>query len=744
MNFKVFIFSILIFFIALIVFVLILISNENLSSEILPSKIIVKKNPQVEDSKKTNNSLLPVIQNIEINKFNQNNAKEIDNTKDTVEIIAEISTDPNDSVIKEEVLHKPVFGKGLSPSSSKAYFLIHDAKGKLLEPNIVQKARLWRNVRNDLWHEEKAEFNHTLSRVECMSVDSPNLEPGYYALEIDGGGYGILKINFNLLKDEDYSAIYAMPNFSKIVVVQFIDQDGKNAKYTQSIPAYQWQQNDSPFNHYKAKEILVLRDPPHDFIFSGGRRSAKSISGTRSNSDIVYQPENGRYYLRVFSGQEGSIIYKFSKSENSMESFVLESKFTDNKNDLIVIQLKDSPLIDANTLVYKIDGRKNSALVGYNLNEIRVPAQETKVNFNYAQKGISYLIKGTKHSIQLEYQLNQYLIKNIEGDDFLFQYNFDKFEVGNELNVRFTDKKLYETPWENIIIGENELISKEAILNLKEFQVNFLLSPTFFEMAKNASEILGKKNSFKTKVSEKGIIFTSLFNADTTISEETFLNPKFVIKSNISLNKTTKGIFNPESHSDKKQFKFAFNISENAIRNSVNHEVDISPIQNTLILRAINQMDSGIPWVEASLIAMDEFEYANEVKTLLSDSVHSQYLEKITADSQYSDISSQLQSYIKGDKEVIKTNEELNNLIKIFSDTLPLKYYLDNGTWYNSSVKSVSDSRGYLVLSSDKLIAGKKYKLFLWCQSQTEFKPDKEISFIAQTGITDLGVIVFE
>ena len=49
-----------------------------------------------------------------------------------------------------------------------------------------------------------------------------------------------------------------------------------------------------------------------------------------------------------------------------------------------------------------------------------------------------------------------------------------------------------------------------------------------------------------------------------------------------------------------------------------------------------------------------------------------------------------------------------------------------------------------LVLKSDELIPGKKYTLFLWCQSQDDMKPDKEIYFIAQKGITDLGAIKFE
>jgi hypothetical protein len=321
----------------------------------------------------------------------------------------------------------------------------------------------------------------------------------------------------------------------------------------------------------------------------------------------------------------------------------------------------------------------------------------------------------------------------LKGDGFLFQQNLTYPSSASEVRVRFVDKKIFKNSWEIISLEEGVVSFKEIKFNLTEFKVNFSLSPTFLEMAKDFSMITSEESSFDLLSTNKSLSFTSLFNIDDKLLEENLSKLKLSIKSNISVENAKNGNFSPSGYLSKKGlFEETLSINANEIISNVNHEVEIAPIQNTLILRAINNADSGMPWVEASLVASENLSNVVEMQNAFKDVSKNKFLNSL-AYIPINDFS-----------EVIEKNEIRDKLKSIFPKEESFRYFYKNGAWYNTTSKSVSDSKGYLVLKSDELILGKKYTLFLWCQSQDDLKPDKEISFIAQKGITDLGAINFD
>ena len=684
-----------------------------------PEESITKNKESKEDTIK--NSAPPIKKN--------NDEFKIANNADKKEEVSSDSINEGKSIS----LYEPIYGDGIIRSSAKAYFYLQDARSKLLEPNIVVKVRIWRNIKKDLWLEEDAFYNHQKSMIECEGINHQGLEPGYFSVEVDGGGYGVLKFKFGLKKNEELTSTYIMPNFSKVIAVQFVDGDGKNVKYTRSKPIYKWADNVAPFSEYDSQKYLVLKNTPNSnrtwFTCGGGRSVTRCCGGPR---DYVYEPEDGRYYIRVFSGQEGQINYEYRENEGPQIPYFLESKF-DDKLDSLVIQLKEPPSIKEETRVYIISKSINNELVGYNVNPIRTESSTQEEKFNYSLKGISYQIKNSKFPLQLEYKIGSHRPITLKGDGFLFQQNFNRYFTESEISVRLVDKKIFQSAWEKVSLEEGVASFKEIKFNLKEFKVNILLSPTFLEMAKDFSTVTSENNSFDLQSNNKSLSFSSLFNLDDKLLEENLSELNFSIKSNVSIDYATNGTFKPIGYLGEKGFyEEPLLLSSSEIINSVGQEVEIALIQKTLILRAINNTDSGLPWVEASLVAFEDLSVASEIQTAFNDSSNNQFLESLANVG------------INDPVEMSKNIEITDKLKIIFSKEDVLEYFYKNGTWYNATAKGVSDSKGYLILKSEELIPGKKYTLFLWHQTENDLKPDKEISFIAQKGITDLGAIRFD
>lgn len=631
----------------------------------------------------------------------------------------------------KEKLYQPIYNSDIARSSSKAYFLLQDAKGKLLEPGIVEKIRIWRNIKNDLWIEEDAKFNSNKSMIECEGINHQGIEPGFYSVEVDGGGYGVLKFKFILKKNEDYQATYIMPNYHKVITLQFVDQDGLIVENIRSRPVYQWSANVEPFSKYESQERLILKQTPnYGSIRGGGMSLSYHTSGCGvGTKDYVFKVKDGKYYLRVFSGQEGKISYVYRENEGSKAPFVLEGRFED-KFDTLIIQLDQQPKITENTLEYHSSSSNSDETTGYNINLPPMEYSTKEEKFDTTIKGISVQSKNTHFPLQLEYIVGPYKAQLIKGDGYLFQKNFGPYENWSEIKIRLVDKKFFKSSWEEFPLEDGVVAYKELKLNLKEFKVNFLLSPTFDEMAKDFSMVTSEDSAFDLLYSNKGLYFTSLFNAEGSMLDEKL---KLSIRSHISVFNSVNGIFDPCNYNNKeKMFEDSISIEVSELINSPTKEIEISPFQNTLIARAINTLDAGLPWVEASLVAAENLSIAYEIRKAFNDSNYFNFLNDL-ARVPFSDPSD-------GNFKV----ETFDKLKLIFPKIEVYDYFLKNGTWYSSTAKSVSDSKGYLVLKSNELIPGKKYVLFLWGLSQDELKPDKEILFVAKKGITDLGVIKFD
>lgn len=643
--------------------------------------------------------------------------------------------------ISDDDLYHPIYDKLVVRSRAKAFFLLHDAKGKLLEPKIVNSIRIWRHIRENLWQEDNAVFNHEKSVIECEGYGQQGLEPGRYFVWVNGGGYGALEINFNINKDEEYHANFKMPNFSKIIAVHFVDLEDKNVEYIRSLPTYQSIEKAVPSIKFQSKEVLVLRGAPGENV--------KKITPTANDSqqatikaepfDWVYQTNLGKIYISVFLNQVGEIKYD-SKNDGFYYPFIYKSNF--EEIDIVKVVIKKPAKINPRTKIISFDANQNNEAVSVNVNNLNQVKKENRLfTIDNKTKGFNYRVKSSKFPLQLEYQNSLGITETIKEDGFVLQHIFPHLEIEDSINIRLVDKKIFRSLWEPITLENGRMIFKEGDFPLQRFEVKFNFTPTIFEMAKDFIEVSSPDNSFALEFSNTNLYFDSYYIEDSNLFNENVSNLNINIMSKISNFRTSTRDpkftrrFLPKGFIYKTDFEsifqVPFKINTNEVVKSYKKEIEISPLQNVLILRAIDWKVSGLPWVEASLVNYENRRIALEVKKTMNDSMNYDFLKNLTDQ----DLNSKPNAEMK--------EQGSKNLKQIFPKKEELDYFLSNGSWYNPHIRSFSDSAGYLILKTDELIPGKYYSLFLWCKSSDELNPDKEIIFKAKEGVTDLGAIRF-
>ena len=656
--------------------------------------------------------------------------------------------------ISEADFYHPLYDRLIVRSRAKAFFVLYDAKGKLLEPNIVNKVRIWRQIRDDLWFEDNAVFNHEKSVIECDGFGRQGLEPGRYSVWIDGGGYGALEFNFQINKDEEYKSSYQMPYYAKTIAVQFVDLEDKNIEYIRSLPVFKAQENEDPALKFNSKKALVLSMPSAEIKKNNQQKANDSRQSTLKayqealaneskmkllKSDSVYQTNLGKIYITGFSDQIGEIKY-----ENASENFATPFSYKSNFNEIesVKVIIKKPAQLKTTTEIIIIESNQNNESIGLSVNKssnIKKPELPTAID--HKTKGFIYHLKKSKFPLLLEIQNSIGISETIKDDGFVFQRIFNQTDIEDSIKVRLVDKKIFKSPWEPITLEKGSLIYRVGEFPLQKLQVKFKLSPTFFEMAKDFAEVSSSDSSFALEYSHTHLYFDSFFSDDLSLLNENTSGLNFNIISKIdhfkaiTHNAQFSNRFLPKGFIYKTEadaiYQVPLQINTSNIIKSYDKTVECAPLENVLILRAIDLSVSGLPWVEASLIKIEDIRTALEVKNKMSDSVAYDYLKTLT------------------DKDLnLKSEMEKSQLVsKKLNQIFPLKeqlnYFLANGTWYNPNAKSFSDSAGYMILKSNELIPGKAYVLYLWCKSKDELTPDKEIIFKAEEGITDLGAIRF-
>ncbi|PCJ56717.1 MAG: hypothetical protein COA79_18100 [Planctomycetota bacterium] len=692
-------------------------------------------------------------QQLNINKIKQENISDTTSAQNRIifkipsSVLSEKGTK---EIIAKEEKWVPLYKNAISRSTSKAYFQILDARGKPLEKYQANRmqVRLWRQINKNQWIEKRIKFDAAKNIIVCEGQQKQGLEPGFYSLELDGKGYGQLKFNFNLSKNRDLHGTYFLPNFRKIITIHFIDYNGNNILFTDNVPSYSFNEVKNPFKSHWHKKRMFLKEPTYDNSRRGGsgrfvtyKHHTKSY--TKSYTNYICKTDEGKYYIRVFVGQEGSLNYKFSPLENIAKKFEIKSKFENDRNNEFIIEMNAVKYDPKKTTIrLKKDAGRKSLLK--NQLTAKEP-QSSEVKFNYNATGISYHLDNLIPKLHLEYKGMRGSVF-IKRKDNVFERNFHSMPYNNDILIRWTDKELFQTNWEVIPLDENLVTYRYDKLDLIQFRVNLLLSPTFNKMlmgmyavtalekqkaqlfVKNnqlyfTSYILKNENKIKTELSNlhldfKGFYYEKRSEFRNYSYDRPFHRRYLLINNYKNLN-----------------LKIPLAVDRKKILKNKDHEITLKPLSSVLILRLIDEVGVGLPWVESSLVCHDHINTAIGLKRIIENSTEKVFFHNFkptwNSEKKHSD-----------DKNISEQDLKLMGKLKsLIQNKKALKYILKNKTWYNIYLKGLSDAKGYMTIRSDEIIPGKKYTLFLWSNSKDHLKPDKEITFTAKKGITDLGAL---
>lgn len=154
-----------------------------------------------------------------------------------------------------------------------------------------------------------------------------------------------------------------------------------------------------------------------------------------------------------------------------------------------------------------------------------------------------------------------------------------------------------------------------------------------------------------------------------------------------------------------------------------------------LTFRAVGELTEGLPWVEGTLLRLDQDGAAASVReTLVEQGVRPELSEnqQIELQKVFAQRSHERQPSID---QVL--GSEVCSLLPLPDQR---EWFARQRAWYDNSSRLFSQEHGY-ALHECELNPGQYYVLYLWSESRDDLKPDRRIVFKATEGVTDLGVI---
>ncbi|PCJ59508.1 MAG: hypothetical protein COA79_10705 [Planctomycetota bacterium] len=638
------------------------------------------------------------------------------------------------------------YGDSVKRSTSRAIFQLKDSKGYFLESGILKEVRLHRKIKDDLWIEDQASYNHKTGNLICDGLKYLGLEPGEYLLEIDGGGYGFLEITFEIIKNEVFRDTYFMPNYRRIINVHFSDMEGNPINYIKNVPFYKLEKSKAPFGVFKSKKRIFLHEPPSNIRFGncmGGSRRSYGCGGVKV---FAYKTDKGRYLIRVFSGKEAKIIFHHYSSKNTSDSYQYSGLFDEKKDSDIYIITNPlkvekreghyySIVLDKKVYIISESSPGNNYLNKEIILKPVANIEWKQDEIRYGQTGLRIELQSTTLDLKLHLKTKKYYSFDIRGSQNVFLKNIRNYALKENHLERYqwTDKRLYYSKWRKIDITKNSIASKSDYLNLKNITLKFNSTPTMQAFAQNNTTLkLADKN--EVLLNDEGEISTYVDYKTDLLSLSLRIQGFYKVGRNRWSNSSSEKKYLLSNYKNdisvKQNISFQF-LKTNQISSKI---LEVPAINNTVILRMLINYDAGLPWVEASLICHDEIDNALAVRKALMTAPNKKELNELDG-LDYFELTDPENNEI-----IDETKKVINSAIK---NKDVLKYLIKNGSWYNTHVKGLSDARGYLVITSPILKLGKKYTLFLWSNSKDHNMPDKVISFQANEYITDLGSIQF-
>ena len=172
-------------------------------------------------------------------------------------------------------------------------------------------------------------------------------------------------------------------------------------------------------------------------------------------------------------------------------------------------------------------------------------------------------------------------------------------------------------------------------------------------------------------------------------------------------------------------------------------EMDVGARTNVpyLILRVVDELGRGLPWVELSLMTKADDERGQQVRAALASRTSSERQELRSELAQARDhlLADRARFSELRQAEFFEQAGEVAAL-----DDEELAHWLDHLAWYDTANQTTTDAYGYALLKDLRLDREESFVVHLWSASDDELTPDQSIAFTVEEGqnVVDLGRLI--
>lgn len=654
----------------------------------------------------------------------------------------------------DEPAQIPVYGDLLKRGGAVITFDLRDAQGQWLidEPVSVRLIRRLGRYSTS----EDCYWSFDDGTVVCDGESSAGLEPGNYELEVVAGRYGWKRHTFDVQRGEKSRHELRLPYWRRIITCSFVDLRGRALPFLTGVPTVETTKTSAPDGFYPQHAPDILRLPPTPGMGGGGGRGGKGGFAYRRASGggraIVYVTDGGLWHVAVFAGAPNRISAESPGADWPGEDLVIEGTF-DSAADSRVEFRMDAPS-DLDTRYaqhYRMkaaDPGDKSLLDWAARKGVLPPADDPADVFSGARIVLDLgvepgfqpaltLIPRQEDGIEQPYPRVAPTKMTRRGSLW-----YAPVALGDEYWLQISDDHGFESVPERIRAETRITRIARPAPTGSGLAMAWALNPTLDAWAIHRQALVQTSGS-----SDGGQFGINFMRATLLLSEAgrdalaECSDARLVFQFGADAETSTL----PKARGPWGVTWRELDATLRLPGADMLNQLDAGTLQpasprSGLYFRAVDPWGAGLPWVEATLHALEDDARAQRLRDIEIRGNKDGWRPDLSfrfANARERDPSGLTEDDLNRERVREFVGEDFERECK---DDADLKFYLRTGAWYDSYTRLRGGEYGYHIDLERKLTPGKKYVLYLWSNSRHDLRPDARIVFQAAE-VTDLGVI---
>lgn len=649
----------------------------------------------------------------------------------------------------------PVYGDLLKRGGAVITFDLRDAQGQWLIDESVSVRLIRRLGRFSI--NESCHWVFDDGVILCDGESSAGLEPGTYELEVEAGRYGWKRHTFTVQRGEKAMHELRLPYWRRIITCHFNDLQGNPLPFLTSPPNVETKKIGAPDDFYAQGPEQILRKPPTPGMGGGGGRGGKGGFAYRrargSGGLMVYPTDGGKWYMAVFAGAPNTISAEGPASQWPGENLLVDGTFDSAADAKVEFRLAAPADLDAEYAKHfrmnADDPGQRSLLAWAERKGALAAADDPADEFSGARivvdlgesqgleprllevekddKGAELPRRSFGGMVRMNRRGGLWYAQAAQGREYWLVIGSERdFEAEPErikVNSRVTrlDRKPPAgvdnvLPWNLVPTLDAWAIHREAALFTPTMDLSVPL--------------------LRVDYAKPALLVPPAARAPATAEPELALKWRFGAHADANIFGSRRSTWQPQ-WIEFDEIKLP---GETLLQQLDAGTLQPRPPSRGLYFRTVDPWGAGLPWVEATLHALEDDARAQRLRDLERRGNIDGWRPNLStafANDRADDPTGLTDKDLQRDRARRYVGADFERECK---DDADLAFYLRTGAWYDSYSRLSTGKYGYHIDLRFSLTPGKKYVLYLWSNSRDDLQPDARIVFQA-TEVTDLGLI---